>query len=53
MLEQGIKAMRGVRRQNILDIWQRDRREDLAHLLSDVMRLGRGEASVGSGWSVV
>jgi hypothetical protein len=42
-----------VRHQIIWDIWRRDRLEDLAHLLSDVMRPGRDEASVGSGWSVV
>jgi hypothetical protein len=42
-----------VRRQNIWEIWQRDRMEDLAHLLTDVMRLGRDAASVGFGWSAV
>ena len=48
-----LKEYHCVRRQIILDSWRRDRMEDLAHLLTDVMRLGRGEASVGSGWSVV
>ena len=42
-----------VRRQIIWDFWRRDRVEDLAHLLIDAMRLGRGVASVWSGWSVV
>src|SRR5262245_63155617 len=35
-----------VRRQIIWDCWRRDRVEDLAHLLIDVMRPGRGLASV-------
>jgi hypothetical protein len=42
-----------VRHQIIWDIWRRDRMEDLAHLLSDVMRPGRDGASAGSGLSVV
>jgi hypothetical protein len=38
----------GVRRQNIWDNLRRDRKEDLAHLLSDVMRPGRdGEEAAG------
>jgi hypothetical protein len=42
-----------VRRQNIWDNLRRDRKEDLAHLLSDVMRPGRDGANVDSEWSVV
>jgi hypothetical protein len=34
-------------------IFRRDRKEDLAHLLSDVMRPGRDGEDVGSEWSVV
>ena len=42
-----------VRRQNIWDNLRRDRKEDLAHLLSDVMRPGRDGEDVDSEWSVV
>ena len=52
-VEEDPKTKGGVRRQIIWDFWRRDRMEDLAHLLIDVMRPGRGVASVGSGWSVV
>jgi hypothetical protein len=45
--------MDAVRRQNIWDNLRRDRKEDLAHLLSDVMRPGRDGANVDSEWSVV
>src|SRR5262249_26180981 len=42
-----------VRRQNIWDNLRRDRKEDLAHLLSDVKRLGCDGEDVDSEWSVV
>src|SRR5262249_23615193 len=41
-----------VRRQNIWDDFRRDRKEDLAHLLSDVKRLGCDGEDVDSEWSV-
>ena len=34
-------------------IFRRDRKEDLAHLLSDIMRPGRDGEDVDSEWSVV
>ena len=42
-----------VRRQNVWDDFRRDRKEDLAHLLSDVKRPGRDGEDVDSEWSVV
>ena len=48
-----VLPMDAVRRQNIWDNLRRDRKEDLAHLLSDVMRPGRDGANVDSEWSVV